>query len=82
MPQGDPLDYNPSGWAVPEGGWDDTGGPLIHLRFGRNTPEEVFGSGWGLDWLLPTGGWAIHRLLMHDLRWEHLAAAALTHGER
>ena len=78
LPQGDPPDYNPSGWTVPEGGWDDTGGPLIHLRFGRGTPEEVFGSDWGLDWLLPPGGWAIHRLFTRDLRWEHLAAAAPT----
>ena len=78
MPQGELPDYNPSGWIVPEGGWEDTGGPLIHFRFGRSTLQEVFGADWGLDWLLPPGGWAIDQLLMHDFRWEHLAAAAPT----
>ena len=62
----------------PGGGWADAGGLLIHLRFGGHSPEEVFGTEWGLDWLLPPGGWTIDRLLMHDLRWEHLVAAALT----
>ena len=40
--------------------------------------QQVFGDGWGLDWLLPPGGWAVEQLLMQDLRWEHLVAAALS----
>ena len=66
-------------WTVPDGGWKDTGGPLVHLQFGRATPQQVFGAdGWGLDWLLPPGGVAVDCLLMHDLRWEHLVASALS----
>ena len=41
-------------------------------------PQEVFEAGWGLDWLLPPGGMAVEHFLMHDLRWEHLVAAALS----
>ena len=78
MPQGPLPDCHPIGWAVPEGGWEDTGGPLIHLKFGRGTSEQVFGAEWGLDWLLPPGGSTIDQLLMHDFRWERLVAVALT----
>ena len=56
LPQGPPPDCHPTGWIVPEGGWEDTGGPLIHLRFGKSNPRQVFGADWGLDWLLPPGG--------------------------
>ena len=78
MPQGPLPDCNPTRWAVLDGGWEDTGGPLIHFKFGRDTPGQVFGAEWGLDWLFPPGGWTIDQLLMHDLRWEHLVASALT----
>ena len=78
MPQGPLPDCHPTEWAVPDWGWGDTGGPLIHLRFGRGTPKQAFRAEWGLDWLRPPGGWAIDQLLMHDFRWEHLVAAALT----
>ena len=78
LQQGPPPDCHPTGWTVPDGGWEDTGGPLIHLRFGKSNPQQVFGAGWGLDWLLPPGGWAVEQLLMQDLRWEHLVAAALS----
>ena len=47
-------------------------------RLGKGNPQQVFGADWGLDWLLPPGGWAVEQLLMHDLRWEHLVAAALS----
>ena len=49
--------------AVPDDGWKEMGGPLVHLQFGRATPQQVFGAdGWGLDWLLPPGG-AKHSVL-------------------
>ena len=78
LQQGPPPDCHPTGWTVPEGGWEDTGGPLIHLRLGRSNPQQVFGADWGLDWLLPPGGWAVEQLIMHDFRWEHFVAAALS----
>ena len=56
----------------------DTAGPLIRLKFGMQGPEHVFGLAWGLGWMLPPGGWGIDRFLVHDFRWEHLAASALT----
>ena len=69
---------HPTRWTVPENCWKDTGGPLIHLQFGKATPQQVFGADWGLGWLFPPGGLAVEQLLMHDLRWEHLVAAALS----
>ena len=57
LPQGQPPYFHPSKWVVPEGGWSDTGGPLIHLSFGRVPPEVVFGPTWGLGWMLPPGAW-------------------------
>ena len=51
---------------------------MIHLSFGRVLPEVAFGPTWGLGWVLPPGGWGLDRFLMHDLRWEHLVASALT----
>ena len=86
MPQGPPPDKslgledgNYRRWVPPDGGWRDTGGALIHLRFGNTPPRRVFlADGWGLDWLLPPGEPDVDRLLMHDLRWEHLVASALS----
>ena len=78
MQQGPPPDCHPTGWAVPEGGWEDTGGPLAHFKFSKSSPQPVFGADWGLDWLLPSGEWAVEQLLMQDFRWEHLVAAALS----
>ena len=78
LPQSQPPYFHTSKWVVPEGGWSDTGDPLIHLSFGREPPEVVFGPTWGLGWVLPPGGWGLDRLLMHNLLWEHLVASALT----
>ena len=79
LQQGPLPDPHPTRWTVPDGGWKDTGGPLIHLQFGKTTPQQIFGAGWGLGWLFPPGGLAVEHLLMHhDLRWEHLVAAALS----
>ena len=78
LPQGQPPYFHPSKWVVLEGGWGDTGGPVIHLSFGRVRPEVAFGPAWGLGWMLPPGGWGLDRFLMHVLRWGHLAASALT----
>ena len=86
LPQGPPPDESLGlevghykRWAAPDGGWKDTGGALIHLRFGLASPRRVFSAdGWGLDWLLPPGEADVDSLLMHDLRWEHLVASALS----
>ena len=68
LPQGELPRFHPSRWVVLDVGWSDTGGPLIHFRFGVQRPEIVFGPAWGLGWMLPPGGWGIDRLLTHDLR--------------
>ena len=55
------------------GPWSTSGSARLR------TPQRVFeADGWGLDWLLPPGGVAVDYLLMHDLRWEHLVASALS----
>ena len=80
LPQGPPPDPHPTRWTVPDGGWKDTGGALVHLQFGRTTPQRVFeADGWGLDWLLPPGGWpSTTSSCTTSDPWEHLVAAAFS----